>query len=100
MTAMTSGSVHNRTLTGNVAFTNSWKFPWQSNSSPIVVMSDSTLTGTLFYSAQEPLPSLGSYVSCQCAGSRFASGGIRVRPSICWGRKGDLRQETRDLGRH
>ena len=50
----TFASVHNRTLTGNVAFTNSWKFPWQSGSSgsPIVVTSGSTLTGTSYYGAQ------------------------------------------------
>ena len=48
----TFASVYNRTLTGNVAFTNSWKFPWQSVSSPIVVTSSSTLTGTSYYGGQ------------------------------------------------
>ena len=48
----TFASVHNRTLTGNVAFTNSWKYPKLASSSPIVVTSGSTLTGTSYYGAQ------------------------------------------------
>ena len=48
----TFASTHNRTLTGNVAFTNSWKFPAQSVSSPIVVTSGSTLTGTSYNGGQ------------------------------------------------
>ena len=50
--ADTFASVYNRTLTGNVAFTNSWKFPRQSSSSPIVVTSGSTLTGTSYNGGQ------------------------------------------------
>ncbi|MBR1586932.1 MAG: hypothetical protein IJ658_01275, partial [Kiritimatiellae bacterium] len=46
--ADTFASVHNRTLTGNVAFTNGWTFPRQTSSSPIVVTSGSTLTGTSY----------------------------------------------------
>ena len=48
----TFASVHNRTFTGNVAFTNSWKYPKLASSSPIVVTSGSTLTGTSYYGAQ------------------------------------------------
>ena len=48
----TFASVHNRTLTGNVTFTNSWTFPRQTSGSPIVVTSGSTLTGTSYYGAQ------------------------------------------------
>ena len=44
----TFASAHNRTLTGNVAFTNSWMFPRQTSSSPIVVTSGSTLKGTSY----------------------------------------------------
>ena len=48
----TFASVHNRTLTGNVAFTNSWTFPKQASGSPIVVTSGSTLTGTSYFGTQ------------------------------------------------
>ena len=48
----TFASVHNRTLTGNIVFTNSWTFPRQLETSPIIVTSGSKMFGTSFYGNQ------------------------------------------------
>ena len=49
----TFASVHNRTFTGNVAFTSGWKYPRQADRNwPLVVTPGSTLTGTSYTGGQ------------------------------------------------
>ncbi|MBQ6338631.1 MAG: hypothetical protein IJI36_05735, partial [Kiritimatiellae bacterium] len=46
-------SIHNRTFTGNVAFTSGWKYPRQADRNwPLVVTPGSTLTGTSYTGGQ------------------------------------------------